>query len=357
MNRLASRLVVQVACPAYTVTGGPEALHQLVHVSRQMGVDARIVYQNKRPDASVPPTAEPFRVYDIRIDDEIENDPGVMLIVPETETELLNQHRRVRKAIWWLSIDNYWIAANIARERAKAQRPARWWKRGLPQPFDIARPDQSILHLAQSHYARSYLQGRGLRRVSMLTDYLRDDFLEQAGADRPLPARQARIAYNPKKGLETTQRITERLGGQVEFIRIENMSPAQVVDVLRTSTVYMDFGHHPGRDRIPREAAICGCCIVTGRKGSAANAVDMPIPEAFKIDEGSPGFLNSAVAVLTKLTEHYEEAVSEFQPYRQIILGQKKHFEQEVAALIAAAAAPRRWWHFAPRAAELESTS
>lgn len=325
-------LRIQVACPAYTVTGGPEALHQLVHVSRQLGVDARIVYRNKRPDKDISPTADPFRIYDIQADDEIEDSPEVLLVVPETETELLKQHRKVRKAIWWLSIDNYWVAASTA----KARRPDRWWKRRPPQPFNLARPDRSVIHLAQSEYARRYLQDHRIGNILMLTDYLRDDFLKLAGANVDGAARHPRIAYNPKKGQEITRTITERFAGEFEFVRIENMTPAQVIDVLRTSMVYMDFGHHPGRDRIPREAASCGCCVLTGRRGSAANSIDVPIPEAFKIDENSPHFLDAAGAALRKLTTQYEDLTSQFDAYRKIISDQKRLFGQEISALAAA---------------------
>ena len=32
--------------------------------------------------------------------------------------------------------------------------------------------------------------------------------------------------------------------------------------------VYIDFGHHPGQDRLPREAVQCGCVVITGTRGS-----------------------------------------------------------------------------------------
>ena len=47
------------------------------------------------------------------------------------------------------------------------------------------------------------------------------------------------------------------------------MTPEQVVDLMSESKVYIDFGNHPGKDRIPREAVINGCCVITGVRGSA----------------------------------------------------------------------------------------
>lgn len=54
---------------------------------------------------------------------------------------------------------------------------------------------------------------------------------------------------------------------------------------MSKSKVYIDFGNHPGKDRIPREAAISGCIVITGKRGAAAFAEDVCIPETYKFDE------------------------------------------------------------------------
>lgn len=336
MTRAALKL--QVACPAYTVTGGPEALHQLVHVARGLGIDARIVYLSKDPGSVKPPTAEPFRIYDLQVDERIDDSRDVVLVVPETETQLLAGFRRLRKAIWWLSVDNYHVAAANLHNTALQRRwwkSWQWWKRPL-RAFDLQRPDSAVVHLAQSEYARSFLQAHGLDKVCMLTDYLRDDFLAQVRrmtADaKPRPPR---VAYNPKKGFETTQLVSQRAGAELEFVPIQNMTPSQVIDLLCSSAVYMDFGHHPGRDRIPREAAACGCCVLTGRKGAAANPIDIPIPDDFKLDETQAVFADQAVTALQRLAAGHAEVTLAFEPYRAVILAQKHTFEEEVRAFMA----------------------
>jgi hypothetical protein len=331
-------LKLQVACPAYTVTGGPEALHQLVHVARGLGIDARIVYLSKDPDSSRPLTADPFRIYDLKIDEQIDDSRDVVLVVPETETQLLPRFRRLRKAIWWLSVDNYHVAAANLHDSGRRRRwwkSWQWWKRPM-RAFDLQLPDRTVVHLAQSEYARAFLQAHGLDKVCMLTDYLRDDFLVQVRRvtvdKKPRPPR---VAYNPKKGFETTQLLSQRAGGDLEFVPIQNMSPGQVIDLLCSSAVYMDFGHHPGRDRIPREAAACGCCVLTGRKGAAANPIDIPIPDDFKLDETRPDFPDHAVAALRRLAAGHAEVTLAFEPYRAVILAQKRTFEEEVRAFMA----------------------
>jgi hypothetical protein len=327
---------LQVACPAYSLSGGPEALHQLVHIARGLGVDARIVYLNVDHRSAAPPTAEAFKVYDVRVDSEIDDRPGVLLVVPETETQWLARCRHLTKAIWWLSVDNFHVAVDIQRRQHR-----HWWKR-RPRPFDLAQPEPGVLHLAQSAYARDFLTARGLQPVFMLTDYLRDDFLEQARRSSTAPRLANRIAYNPKKGLQTTQQIEQRAAGAFEFVRIENMTPTQVIELLRSSAVYMDFGHHPGRDRIPREAVACGCKVLTGRLGAAANAIDIPIPDAFKLDVSAPGLADTAVAALHRLASSAADVAQAFEPYRATILGQKQTFADEVGAFVAHARAMPR---------------
>lgn len=318
---------LQVICPAGTTTGGPEAMHQLVHTARSQGLDARMVYLPPAPQGESP-IAKPYRVYDIAFEEHIDDAPDTLIIVPEVDTWRLRRVKRAKKAIWWLSIDNYFRSV----AQAKRKRLKHWL--GLNRPFDLSHPDPQVWHLAQSEYARQYLERFGLSRILMLTDYLRDDFIQTIGAQtHDAPARRPRVAFNPKKGIEFTQRLMQRAGNQLEFVRLEGMTPKEVLETLQSSAVYMDFGEHPGRDRIPREAAMCGCCVITGRRGSATNGIDIPIPAHFKIDETAENFESQALPLLERLTRDHHQETAAFTNYRQTILKQKSVFEQEVCAL------------------------
>lgn len=59
------------------------------------------------------------------------------------------------------------------------------------------------------------------------------------------------------------------------------MTRDEVAKLLSTAKVYIDFGNHAGKDRIPK-AAISGCCVITGKDGSAKFYEDVPIDEEFK---------------------------------------------------------------------------
>lgn len=317
---------MQVVCPPGVTTGGPEALHQLVHAARQQGLDARVVYLPKKKGVLLEP-AQPYKIYDVQIDAELDDSAGTLIVVPEDQTWRLRTIKRAEKAIWWLSIDHYF--SSIKQEQRK--RIKHWL--GLNRPFNLDKPDASVWHLAQSEYARQFLVGKGLKRVQMLTDYLRDDFVAAVAQGTQAGPRLRRVAFNPKKGFDQTQKIMALAGHAIEFVRLENMRPDQVRDALLTSMVYMDFGHHPGRDRIPREAGICGCSVITGRRGSAANSVDVPIDGIYKIDESSPDFAQQAVQILMDILDHPDRHQSAFDAYRRVISDQKRVFFGEVKAL------------------------
>ena len=323
----------QIACPAGLVTGGPEALHQLAHTARSLGIDARMVYLGRAKGAELPTVPEPYGIYGPVLDPGLDDDARTLVIVPETETPRLRALRRAGRAIWWLSIDNYEVTAAQARERWRRL----WWKRWngrVALPFELTAPEPGMLHLAQSDYARQVLAAHGIHESLMLTDYLRDDFLAQARHGGAAVARQPRrIAYNPKKGFEATQAIIAAAAGRFEFVPIQQMTPQQVVELLCSAAVYIDFGHHPGRDRIPREAAACGCRVLTGRRGAAANGVDIPVPASLKIDETAPDFAEQAVAALQRLVEQPAGSETMSVHYRAIIMAQKEMFAKEVQAL------------------------
>ena len=88
--------------------------------------------------------------------------------------------------------------------------------------------------------------------------------------------------------------------GRLDWVPIENMTPREVGELLASAKVYVDFGEHPGRDRIPREAALAGCVVITGTRGSAGNGIDIPIPSEYVIGEDSPDAVNRIVAAIER---------------------------------------------------------
>ena len=100
-----------------------------------------------------------------------------------------------------------------------------------------------------------------------------------------------------------------------------------------STMLYVDFGHHPGRDRLPREAALAGCCVITGRKGAAGNSVDLAIPVEYKIDEMSLDFVQKFKRAASKILEEFPDESEKFESYRQLISTERRKFSAAVLRL------------------------
>ena len=103
------------------------------------------------------------------------------------------------------------------------------------------------------------------------------------------------------------------------------MKPEEIVELLSTASVSMDFGHFPGPERIPREAVTCGCNIVTSRYGSAANKIDVLVPERFKI-KAKRANIGQIADTVEELARNYPKYVREYDAYRKKVMEQKELF-------------------------------
>lgn len=302
-------------CPADAVTGGPEALHQLIDALANFGVPAAIAYLapelGRGFRTAVEPAETPAAYARYRVPlwrDPVPDDPDVVVVLPEVWSLAADEFQQARVGLWWLSVDNNLVSP-------------------FGRYFQRRRPTRPLVHLYQSAYARNYLQSHGIVGAA-LGDYLSDAHLAPPAAGD----RQRRIAFNPKKGFATTMQIIQRsleCGVDADWVPIAGLDPAGVAALLGQCRVYIDFGPHPGMDRLPREAALAGCAIVTGRRGAAAYAEDIPIPAGFRIPDTD---IDRAVATIAACLD--DPALSElFEPYRTWIRGQRERFFEQVATV------------------------
>lgn len=146
-----------------------------------------------------------------------------------------------------------------------------------------------------------------------------------------LSAKKNIVAYNPRKGFEVTEQLI-KLAPDIDWRPIENMTPAQVQQLLAQAKIYIDFGNFPGRERLPREAALSNCVVITGRRGAAANDIDINIPAEFKFDERT----SNVQAVVKKIREvfyNFNAALSAQSAFRMKELNAQKNFAAQVAAV------------------------
>jgi hypothetical protein len=311
---------VFIACPATSVTGGPELLHQLCAKLRRRGVRAFMhYYPTQAPEGHYAEYAAPRAA-------EIEDDQDNVLVLPEVAgaVRMLLKYSRIRRALWWLSVDNYLRALGSSGIRSKAN-----FMLGLEELKGL-----DVTHLAQSRYAELFLQENEFGRIERLSDYLNRCFIESSGTPS---VRRDQVVYNPKKGVAFTLDLKAR-ARDIAFVPLEKMTPAEVARTLRESKVYIDFGKHPGKDRIPREAAISGCCVITGRAGAAANPEDVPIPEEYKF-AAERERIPEILARILECLANFEACSAEFKPYRQKIRGEEGEFEADVQRIFGLAEA------------------
>lgn len=336
----------RILIPEDSVTGGPEALHQLQWALSELGHDVSATYVHRHvpywyrmlrkfdrsrgltfetPQVlqaftghgalsaklpawpplvlSVSSTAvpEPYRKYAPTIERAMPVDrPDTVVVIPETMWPAARRWSRATVALWWLSIDN-------AVEFPGAIRAMR-------------RPN--VLHLAQSHYAESVVRASGARRVLRVSDFLDFQLPATDGTER----REEVVLYNPRKGVEVTSALRAQLPG-VTFVPIEGLDRKGVWDLLAGSKVYIDFGHFPGRDRLPREALAAGCIVIAGKRGASGFAADLPIPDEYSIAADDIGTI--ARTVVASL-EDFDARVHEFAAARRWVAMADQTFLREV---------------------------
>ncbi|MFT8889809.1 MAG: hypothetical protein ABF904_13485 [Ethanoligenens sp.] len=299
--------IVYILAPANANTGGPEAEHQLASQMIRMGIDSRIVYINHAESIAHannweayieycnPP--KEYLKYGVRTDTKIISNTDNILIVPEVYVTLLQPEKHIQQAVWWLAVPLFPVDLHLS-------------------PYDIT-------HFFQAEYIKDALKKNNLRELYSLSDYTREKFLQPSKVDK-----KDIVVYNPAKGSEYTQQILDKCP-DIQFVPICGMAPEQVHQLLLSAKVYIDFGHHPGKDRIPREAAISGCCVVVGKRGSAQYFEDVPIKDIYKI-ETSPFDVEAAVGMIKNCIQNYNERINDFSFYRNKIRLEKERFQNEI---------------------------
>ncbi|MDZ4949061.1 hypothetical protein GNF28_13145 [Clostridium perfringens] len=321
-----------IVCMPDFATGGTELLHQLAYKlkKRNFNVYMYYVFSNNNPN----PVADRFKKYDINFLYDIEDIKENIVIIPEIYTTLYNNINNARKVVWWLSVDNYYKSLSgknrkYFKNKVKlilnkiTHKNKYKVEKYLGMNFNLE--NANCINLVQSQYAYEFLKNLRKEKIYYLSDYLNDEFLKSINCNSE---KKDIVLYNPAKGFEFTKKLIEKSKG-IEFLPICNMSPKEVRELLQKSKVYIDFGNHPGKDRFPREAAICGCCIITGKDGSAKYYKDIPILDEYKYEANNdniPLILNKIHQCLTE----YDKKISDFKYYRDHILIQEKIFDDEI---------------------------
>lgn len=331
MLNCTGREKIYVICPAEYKTGGTELLHQLVYTLNENGLKAYITYFNINRDKE--PINESFKKYVSiykSLDDIIDSKNNI-IVLPEIKVDLLKKFKNAKTILWWLSVDNYLKTYNAKYAfKFNKIKGVLWYIKNFQWRYRIDKINNlADYNLAQSYYAKDFLRKNKFKNIGYLSDYIGDIYLNQDCIEEK--DRRDTILYNPKKGMKFTKKLIE-YAPQLNWVPIVNMTNEEVVELLKTSKVYIDFGNHPGKDRFPREAAYCGCCIITSKFGSANYFEDVKIKDSYKFD-GLEKNIPSIIRTIEDCLEDFEKHQKEFEVYRNMIKDEKSSFEKDVREL------------------------
>lgn len=296
-------------CPAGIESGGPELAHQMCNMLNRLGYVAKMYYIKSDMVEPCDVTASDkyikYHTEHVKSLSEVENGSGVV-VFNEGSTDWIPIINHCHKVLWWMSVDNYIINTH-------------------EKDLDIIR-QQIELHLVQSAYAYNYVTevvGISKDKVMYVSDYIGDIYMTKL----PEIPRQNIVLYNPKKGLDKIKPLIERISW-LKWVPLIGLTEEDMVAYMHIAKIYIDFGNHPGKDRIPREAATCGCCIITNRKGSAAFYEDVSIPDKYKF--GSETDYDDIEQSMRYICDNFYEAKKDFDEYRMRIRREKAKFNADV---------------------------
>ena len=315
---------VVIFCPV-AASGGPEAIHQLSLSLHALGVACHIVHTDDRHGARVvdgklvmlrpphPTMTQVYAAYAPQYRDEIPIGPDTLIVLPEGLARAQRSFSGCGVAIWWLSIDNVFRALEGLDAEAELARV-------------LQRPD--LFHLHQSAYARDWLRTRGVERLFDLGDYTSPNF---TAVPATAPARAPSVSYNGSKGSELAEDFFAA-NPDFEALALRGFSKPELQAIFRERMLYVDFGHFPGKDRLPREAAVCGGIVFVRRQGAAASYEDFPLPDDFKFSEEdvASGALRARLQAAIADPEGHWARQAQF---RSLVAWEKAHFHDQVMRL------------------------
>lgn len=333
---------VFVYCIENTVTGGAELLHQLVHVLNEYHIDAYVTYHDWKGEACDSEIPHDYSCYKIKKARCIDDDRNNVVVLYEAIFDRVKTISNAQVIFWWMSVDNFYFFSKrylalfdymkwspsltidviLFRLKVLLRKKGNYFRDNISVK-ELSR--LNVLHCYQSEYAHNYLLNNGFYETLPLKDFLNDEIVNQG----TLPKKGKAILYNPQKGLKFTKRLMKR-SSSLKWVPLQNMKRNELVDTLRRSMLYVDFGHHPGQDRLPREAAISGCCVVTGLEGSARFFEDVPIGDFYKIDQKPKKNIKIILQRIETILEYYDEHIDEFKFYRETIARGKDEFYRQV---------------------------
>ncbi len=341
--RIYPKTKIFIVAPAGYSSGGPDSLHTLAYYMKtKFNIPTYMVYL---PFDKKNPIHPKYKFYNIPYTNFIEDKRKNILILPEICDLLFisKYFNKIRKIIWWLSVDNFyksimWLYLTNGYVKSTINYYVKYLGiketsinniKKLISPYlkleNIDEISSALIHLVNSYYAKNFLINSGFKNIAELFSCINNKYFK---IKYQLNEKENIVLYNPKKGYEFTKKIMD-FAKEIRFIPLQNMSTDDVINYLLKAKVYIDFGHHPGRERLPREAAILGCCVITSKNGSANFYEDVPIPDKYKFEDK----IENIPVIIERIKDcfvNYNERYKDFESYRERIKNEPKKFEKYI---------------------------
>ena len=327
---------VFIFAPSNVVTGGQECLHQLCDALNNRGIQSYMVYYPD-PASPIPPV---YLKYNLRRAVNVEDCGLNVVVLFEGEFDRLFDYKKVKYVLWWLSVDNFFMCSMryLSLRDYFRFRKRLLGKAFLTKVFHLLVRKRNVIsksmtlydlrasasaHLCQSKYVEVFLSNESFGNLLPLYDYINSEFNSEIEGKR-----EDIVLYNPKKGYKLTKTFI-RNWPEFNWVPIANMNYQQIATLMRKSKLYVDFGDHPGRDKIPREAAMSGLCVITGKRGSAKYFEDVPIDDEYKFDESNLD-LERLYHTIRDILDNYEVHRLRFVGYRDMVNNSRQLFLAQV---------------------------
>lgn len=331
---------VYVYLPGRIPCGGVELAHQLVDRLRNRGKEAFVVYGEDVRKGQSGSVMDCYNMYDIKTTIQIEDNPKNVLVLPETAYGLAKTYTQIQIACWWMSVDNF-VQHELHYhqyqwdEKKKIYQNVRKWIHvrvyHLPiKAFDILdylrKQQHRVIHMCQSKYACEYIKSQGLQKYYPLSDFINLELLPKQPID--MSKKENVVLYNPKKGLKYTEMVIKHLP-QYSFVALQGMNRKELNDCFDKAKLYIDFGSFPGKDRLPREAVMHDCCILTGKNGASAYYEDVPISDRYKFDTIEKN-IPDIVDMIHNVMRNYGSLIFDFEEYKSVVRSEIEVFYSEI---------------------------
>jgi hypothetical protein len=369
-------MTVFVFAPAQHYTGGITALYQLCRNLNNY-IDTKIVFIDTFSDEKIENYIHQnylhFGCAHIS-QSKVHDSKDHIIVIPEARPELIAKYKFSKKILYWLSVDNFLmsispisrsIIVKLLNNLLLRGRFDLVWFAGLSKFKQYLKHDHTYrrilgnavkgeyyssfardkkvqippadIHLLQSCYVYYFLTNFIEKsKMFFIHEPLEDDYLNfSVSKDR----KEDIVTWNTRKAYPITLKIIKALKkNKVRVIALENVGKSNMINILGKSKIFIDIGHHPGRDRPPREAVALGNIVIVNNHGGCFYYDDCMIEPPFKVDCYTESRCNIDPKKVAEDILHYMENYEYyykkyFAKFREYTLEEPKLYQKEIEKL------------------------